>query len=111
MNLPEVGANKIILNSQPVPIEAALISYVHMVDELVLDVYEKRKSLGNWSTGEQRYASALEKVRQGGISLKVASQDEILALKAANPAISVRLYGSGVNKNVPKVMGAAIPSE
>ena len=86
---------EIVLNSQPMTIEAFLISYVHMVDELIWELF--RKSF--------RYGPSLKRVIDSGFTVSLGSEEEILTAKVEDPTVSVRLYGSGVNKNVPKVIG------
>lgn len=101
--LPVEGGSMatIVLNSQPTTIEAFLISYIHMVDELIWDNFLAQGS----------YSEAVQSVKDKRFSLTLASEDAILSQRMANPAVSVRLYGSKVNKNVPRVMGGIIPRE
>lgn len=92
----------IVLNNQPTTIEAFLISYIHMVDELIWEIFRARKT---------RYSEVVKKVMSDRFSICLGTEDQILSTKMSNPTVSVRLYGSGVNKNVPKVMGGIIFEE
>lgn len=99
---PGGSEGTIVMNNQPATIEAFLISYIHMLDELIWDIYR------NDSRAERRYSQALEFVRQNRFSVTFGSEDEILQLRMINPRVPVRLYGSGVNRDVPRVMGGII---
>lgn len=100
--LPQGELGTILLNSKRTTVEAILISYLHMVDELIWD-FSRTKSQRD---PIDNYQQSLYQVLERGFSTRLASESEILALREADNSISVRLYGSGVNKDVPKVMGA-----
>ncbi|MEK7497467.1 MAG: hypothetical protein AAB656_00940 [Patescibacteria group bacterium] len=97
---PNGDLAQIVINSQPTTIEAFLISYVHIVDELIWEHFR--------SSGSSDYPGALQSVISSGFSLVSACEDEILFQKKGNPLMSLRLYGSMVNKDVPRVMGGII---
>lgn len=105
--VPGGNAGIIMLNNQPSTIEAFLISYVHMVDQLIWSIYRNLLQDNQEKNPADLYRKAMELVKHSGFSTRLASEDEILASSLNDPKISVRLYGSGVNRDVPRVMGAA----
>lgn len=90
---------EVILNNQPTTVEATTICFVHMVDEMIWDIYRK-----NTLT----YQEAVMEVMNKGFGLSIASEEEILEAVKRDFRVSVRLYGSGVNCDVPKVMGGIL---
>lgn len=90
---------EVVLNNQPTTVEAATICFVHMVDEMIWDIYRK---------SDLTYPEAVMKVLNIGFGLSIASDEEILEAVKIDSRVSVRLYGSGVNKDVPKVMGGIL---
>lgn len=110
-NLPEGAAGKIILNNTPTTPEAIVISFVHMLDELIWDLYQGKLKMAGLSASPKLYQESLAEVRSKGFSLYFAGAEEILAEAKDNPNVSIRLYGSGVNKDVQRVIGAVIISD
>lgn len=113
-DFPQGKGATIVLNSQPTTVEAFIISYVHMVDELIWTLCQKKLRqnpvVDHYPATNRylRYSQALQEVIESGFNIKVADTKQILDLKRNNLNISVRLYGSKVNKQVPSVMGAVI---
>lgn len=94
---PKGNLGQIFLNNKEMTLQALLISYVHMVDEFIWNLAQKIGDFGK----------AIEAVKNEGFCVNVVAEDEILNLYEASGA-KVRLYGSGVEKSVPKVMGAVV---
>lgn len=90
---------EVVLNNRATTVEAATICFVHMVDEMIWDIYRK---------GDLTYQEAVMDVINKGFELRTAHEDDILEAVRINSKVSVRLYGSGVNKDVPKVMGGIL---
>lgn len=110
-SLPMGDVGKIILNSAPTTPEAIVISFVHMLDELMWDLYQGKLKIAGLSSSPELYQQSLLEVRNKGFSLYFASEEKILAEAKDNPNISIRLYGSGINKDVQRVMGGVIISD
>lgn len=104
----EGRAGTILLNNEPTTIEAFLITYVHMIDEFIWDIYRNNLRISGKQNSVALYKEAVDFVRKYGFSVRMTSEDEILVTKVANSDAQVRLYGSQVNKDVPRVMGAVI---
>lgn len=103
--LPRGRSGLVLLNDQQTTIEGFLISYIHMIDELIWDIYRSVLNVGDKQNWPTLYADSVRLVQQNGFFAQLASEDEILLTRVANDRAKVRLYGSGVNKDVPKVMG------
>lgn len=110
-NLPDGVAGKIILNNTPTTPEAIVISFVHMMDELIWDLYQGKLKMARLSASPKLYQQSLAEVRSKGFSLYFAGEEAILTETKDNPNVSIRLYGSGVNKDVQQVIGAVIISD
>lgn len=98
-DFPDGNLAEVILNNQPTTVEAATICFIHMVDEMIWDIYRKNNLT---------YQEAVMEVVNKGFGLRVASEESILEAVRIDSRVSVRLYGSGVNKDVPKVMGGIL---
>lgn len=109
--MPEGKLGTILLNNNPTTIEGFLISYIHMLNQLIWDIYLSKLREAGLDQSPQLYIDAVEEVKDKGFCVATASEDEILSARALDERVSVRLYGSGVNKDVSKVMGAIIPSK
>lgn len=107
---PRGSLGKILINRQPMTVEAGLISYIHMVDELIWDTFREKQVTTGSRDVLSLYQDAVAMVASQGFSVETATEEEILNARRGNPKVSVRLYGSGVNKSVPKVMGAFVPA-
>ncbi len=108
--LPIGTLGDLVLNHAPTTIEAMLICYVHMLDEVIWDEYRQALAVTKISHSVSLYEEAVRRVHSQGVNLKFASTEAILDKRAKNAKVTVRLYGSMVNKDVPKVMGAFIPN-
>lgn len=106
--LPEGKLGTILINNQPTTIEAFLISYLHMLDQAIWGI---ARSDVNSRGRTASYKDAVDLVRSQGFSIRLASEEEILLARFLDARVSVRLYGSGVNKDVSRVMGAVVPKE
>lgn len=106
--LPQGRLRLIMLNDQPTTIEAFLISYLHMVDEMIWEIYRQNRR-GSEKKHITIFKEVLDLVAEERFSVALGSEEEILMAKKTNPQVSVRLYGSMVNKNVPKVLGIVLP--
>lgn len=91
----------ILINSESTTIEAFLISYVHMLDEAIWELYRSGIS----------YRKAVEMAQEKGFQVKLATEEEILLAKVGDDRIPVRLYGSNVNRDVQCIMGAFLLRE
>ncbi len=107
-DFPEGSLGTILLNDKPTTVEAILISYLHMVEELVWDRYRVNLAEKNQSANSQLYQETVGEVIAGGFSVQTMSEEQILKTKRLRPSTSIRLYGSGVNKDVSKIMGAIV---
>lgn len=96
----------VVLNSQPMTLDAFMISYFHMVNELIWDTALSESETGKVSS--KSYGKALEIVMERGFAVTLGSEAEILEMKQREPKTSLRIYGSRVNNLVPEVMGAVI---
>jgi hypothetical protein len=98
--LPTGNLGEITLNNRSTTIEAFLISYIHLVDEFIWELYR--------SGIRPSYGQVTNLVCEEGFSVRLGSGHDILLNKVNNPTASVRLYGSGVNPDVSKVMGGIV---
>lgn len=106
-NMPEGQLAFIGMNNKPTTVDGFLISYFHLVNELIWD--RACVASGEKTVNLVTYRKALEEVTNGGFTVGVISETEIVQAKKADPRISVRIYGSNVNSSVPQIMGAVIP--
>lgn len=107
--LPQGRLRMIMLNNQPTTIEAFLISYLHLVDEMIWEMYRKSRQVVERREYISVYKQVLDQITKDRFLVKLASEEEILMVKKNNPQTPIRLYGSMANKDVPKVLGAVIP--
>ncbi len=104
--LPELAGDEVIINSKPMTIDAFLIVYLHLINELIWD-----KALafsGGVNVNGETYEVALKEVCLKGFSVQLMSEEKILDVRKRDPLASMRIYGSKVNKFVPEVMGLVI---
>ncbi len=106
--MPEGELAFIGINDQPTTIDAFLISYFHMVNELIWDIALKQQGSGKIEI--RSYIKALEEVMARGFSIGSISEEEIVKAKKQKPDTSTRIYGSKVNPYVPQIMGVIIKS-
>ena len=104
--LPEGELATIAVNEDARTIDAFLICYLHLVNELIWDLTMIEAKEGKLSA--KTYKFAVEQVIEKGFVTAVMAEEEILMAKIENPNTSLRIYGSGVNKYVPQIMGAVI---
>ncbi|OGD81338.1 hypothetical protein A2572_02355 [Candidatus Collierbacteria bacterium RIFOXYD1_FULL_40_9] len=104
--LPKGELATIAINSAPMTIEAFIISYFHMVNELVWDVTIANSV--NEEVNESAYRYAVDAVSLFGFDLSLLPETELLKIRKKDPSVSLRVYGSKVNKYVPEVIGAVI---
>lgn len=107
---PTGDLGTVLLNNRETTIEAIVIAYIHMVDELIWDLYRQKLQDANLTSSKELYAQTVSEVMRRGFSVGTATEEEILMAKKYNPQVSIRLYGSGVSKDVSKVMGAVVPA-
>lgn len=105
-NLPGGEMGIIGINNQPMTIDAFLIVYFHMVNELIWDV--AMTDPGSAQVNAKSYGRALDLVASKGFSVGLLSEEEMVKAKKGDPQTSMRIYGSKVNKFVPQVMGIII---
>lgn len=105
-DMPGGSLAEIAINDQKMTIDAFLICYFHMVNELIWDI-ARENSDGN-RVDVDNYSDALELVSKKGFVVNLLSEAELLLLKRRDANTSLRIYGSGVNKNVPQILGAVI---
>ncbi|CAN5321745.1 hypothetical protein BH10PAT1_BH10PAT1_6650 [soil metagenome] len=105
-DLPQGELAVIKMNSQPTTIDAFLISYFHMVNQLIWDTAIAIER--NVNVTRKSYSQALDLVMNRGFSTGIANDTEIIMAQTEDPDVSVRIYGSNVNKFVPQIMGAII---
>lgn len=103
---PEGKLGLLAINSQSQTTDAFLISYFHMVNELIWDI-ALSKSVSGKPT-RVCYEQALELVADQGFMVCVMPEEEIILRKQRNPTTSLRIYGSQVNRFVPQILGAVI---
>lgn len=106
--LPEGSLAEILINEQPTTAEGLVITYAHLIDELVLDTYRTILERNSDTDPAVAYREAVSLIMQSGFSVRTASTEEILQTKKTDPRTSIRVYGSGVNKEVPQIMGAVV---
>ncbi len=94
------------INDRPTTVDGFLISYFHMVNELIWDLALEQ------SSGEyvdlNGYGKALQLVIEKGFSVGLVSEEEIIELKKLDPKTTIRIYGSKKSKFVPEILGAII---
>jgi hypothetical protein len=100
--MPPAGEYTIGINDQPTTIDAFLISYFHMLNELIWDLTVKKSD--NQKLTVASYSDAIDYVTRVGFSIMLMPEAEIIATKN-NTDVSVRIYGSQVNPYVPKILG------
>ncbi|MDO8452396.1 MAG: hypothetical protein Q7S79_01445, partial [bacterium] len=105
--LPRGTLAEIVINEQSTTVEGLVITYAHLIDELVLDTYNKLLRAPKTDSAVV-YQDAISLVMRHGFSVRTANTAEILGAKKADPKTSIRIYGSGVNKDVPQIMGAVV---
>ncbi len=105
-NMPGGSLATIAINDQKMTIDAFLICYFHMVNELIWDI--SREYSGGDMVDVDNYSDALELVSTKGFVVNLLPETELLLLKKRDANTSLRIYGSGVNKNVPQILGAVI---
>jgi hypothetical protein len=94
------------INNQPMTIDSFLITYFHMVNELIWDTAIKVQGQGR--VNPSSYGEALRMVIANGFEVGLVSETEIIQTKKQDPDTSVRIYGSNVNRFVPEILGAII---
>ncbi|OGM56423.1 hypothetical protein A3F62_01890 [Candidatus Woesebacteria bacterium RIFCSPHIGHO2_12_FULL_44_11] len=104
--MPEGELAFIGINDQPMTTDAFLIVYFHMINELIWILALEEQA--DDKVGVESYTKALEKVMEKGFAVGLLSEQEIIRAKKQNPNMSVRIYGSNINKFVPQIMGAVI---
>lgn len=102
---PQGELATVLINNKLSTVEAVVISYVHLIDELIWDIYQSNNQLSKTAIN---YRKAVNLVKDKGFSMIPAKEEDILLAKKMDPLVSIRIYGSGVNKDVPKVMGGII---
>lgn len=102
-NLPDGDLAVIKINDKPMTIDAFLIVYFHMVNELIWSLTRVFQSLGQIQT--KGYSAAVNQVMDRGYGVILACEEEIIQEKIQNSNISMRIYGSKVNPYVPQIMG------
>jgi hypothetical protein len=110
-NEPWQGQFKITVNSAPMTTEGATIALTHLLGNLAWEQSLKiqEEDLGRFVrlTPSISFNIALEEIIKGGIEIRFANEDEIIAEKLANPEqTNIRLYGSRKARSVPFVLGA-----
>jgi len=104
--LPEGDLAVLGINTEVFTVDAFLICYLHLINELIWDITIADSGGGRPSVSH--YKQAVESVAERGFVTVFMTEDEILETKLRNPQTSLRIYGSMVNKYVPKIMGAVI---
>ncbi len=107
--LPEGKLGTILINRDSMTIEAFLIAYIHLVDQAVWDIFRAKFDQSNRVGRSGVYEEAVNLVREHRFLVRLAGEEEILLAKILDDRVVVRLYGSGVNKDVSRVMGAVVP--
>ncbi len=100
--MPECGRVTVGINDRPMTTEAFLITYFHMVSELIWD---SAVTLGRGTADLSSYDEALRGVVNTGFTTRLISEIEIIKAKTLRPELPVRIYGSRVNRFVPEIMG------
>ncbi len=103
--MPKSDGPFIGINDVQTTTDAFLISYFHMVNELLWD---KAIEMGNGSVDAESYSASLKEVMAEGFSVGLLSEDEMIKAKKLNPGTSMRIYGSKVNPFVPEIMGVIL---
>lgn len=106
MDFPEGRLGLLAINDQPQTIDAFLISYFHILNELIWDLALTKSIVPKPS--KINYSDALNQVASEGFSACILPEGEIIAIKQNRPETSIRVYGSQVNKFVPQILGAVI---
>jgi len=105
-SLPEGDLAVLGINTEAVTVDAFLICYLHLVNELIWDITIAES--GGGRPLASHYKQAVESVAERGFVTVQMTEEEILTTKLHNQQTSLRIYGSMVNKYVPKIMGAVI---
>lgn len=105
-DFPEGNLGLLAVNEKSKTTDAFLISYFHMINELIWDLALSKSTTTRPS--KINYADALNQVVSDGFLPCVLPESEIIAMKQNQPKTSVRVYGSKVNKFVPQILGAVI---
>lgn len=105
-SLPSGELAVIGVNAEAVTVDAFLICYMHLVNELVWSMSFAESN--DEKVTVSAYKRAIEMVVEKGFMVVLMSEEEILSAKSQQPESSLRIYGSMVNKYVPKVMGVVI---
>lgn len=105
-NMPESGDVVVAVNAFPMTIDAFLISYFHLVNEYIWDRAAVESNSQRVTLSD--YEKALNFVCEKGFSVGLLTEAEIMKAKSKDPLTSVRVYGSNVNSDVPRIMGAII---
>lgn len=103
--MPKSNGPFIGINNMQTTTDGFLISYFHMVNELLWD---KAIEKGNGSVDTESYLASLNEVMVEGFSVGLLSEDEMIKAKILNPGTSMRIYGSRVNPFVPEIMGVIL---
>jgi len=106
IGFPQGKLGFLVVNDQPQTIDGFLISYFHIVNELIWDL-ALAKSVTK-KPSKINYSDALNQVANEGFVFCTMPEAEIIAAKQNRPETSVRVYGSQVNKFVPQILGAVI---
>lgn len=107
--LSRAGVGQLVLNNQETTVDAFMICYFHMLNELVWDLtldYSNGKD-----PTEESYLLALIAVKSGGFEVSIASTEDLLKISKNSSRASLRIYGSKINKYVPQVMGAVVTNK
>lgn len=104
--MPEGEIATIGINEVPMTIDAFLITYFHLVNELIWDVAMTQS--GGTRVNARGYGLAVDLVSARGFSVGLVSEEQMLEIKKAEPRTTMRIYGSKVNKFVPQIMGIVI---
>jgi len=98
------SAGIVMINSQEMTIDGFLICYLHMVNELIWVMAQRNSD--NGVINENSYSYALDAVREKGFEVAFVDVEGLLRATREKPETFLRVYGSNVNKKVPKIMGA-----
>lgn len=104
--MPEGNLGMICINNQPTTVDAFLIVYFHMVNELIWDNAIAFQGGGRLEVNS--YAKSINEVIEKGFSIQLVSEEDLIQTKRKNTKASIRIYGSNSNLYVPQIMGAVI---
>ena len=104
--MPSGSLATIAINDQKMTVDAFLICYFHMVNELIWDI--SRECSGGDRVDVDNYFDALDLVSKKGFEVSLLPESELLLLKKRDANTSLRIYGSRVNKNVPEILGTVV---